>query len=234
MTNKPHSPVKLLPDPHDPAKKAVEIQATPYSGLIDASGDVGSVAQKQLDLLMAENDKLRTTNNELEKDKEIMENQLYDFGKRNEDLMTVNQYLRAQYSKARDNLYALRQEFVNPSSASAPPVGRHQEAMHRQDPLTYTVSYAGAPPTEPRFPARLMDYPPVQDMPLLELEKGGPRKNTRQQPRAPSDEENYSPVMPVAKPTQAQGQLGASVDEGNLSSPLGTEISLTISDGMEY
>ena len=231
-------------------------EATPSSssneGFITALDVVQAVHQKQLDLVLAENDKLKAANDVLGKELEAREKvieereiEICDLGRRNEGLSTIVRRYRAQYHKTCDSL--LKQPLSNPPSASAPPAARYQEAEHRRASLTYTLSSTEAPPTEPRLLAGVLDgtssavlgtqahetdhafrvkghrsfagpYPSIQGTSIFPL----------------SDEENSPHDVLAAEPTQTQSQLGASVDEGDVLSPLETEISLTISDDMEY
>ncbi|KAG2157278.1 hypothetical protein DEU56DRAFT_905932 [Suillus clintonianus] len=249
LTNKPQFPIELLPDSHKPSKKAAGNKATP--------NNVPSMDQEQLRLALAENEKLRVANAELKKDKAILENEICALARHNEDLVTMATSFRAQSRKTRNHLLALvGQGVVNPPSISAPPVGRHQEAMHRRGSLTGTISYTEAPHTQPRFLAQIMDgailhtqthetdhtfrigrrsvgrFPPIQDTLRHELETGGPRKDTAQQSRTPSDEENYPPEMLVAEPTRTQSQASVSDDdEGIFPSLLETETSSDDMDG---
>ncbi|KAG1827116.1 uncharacterized protein BJ212DRAFT_31327 [Suillus subaureus] len=204
LTNKPKFSVELLPDSHNPAKKAAGSQAV--------SNNVQSGLQKQLRQALAENEKLRVVNAKLEKDNEILEDKMCTIQRRNVELMTMAKSFRAQSRKTRDSLDALGQGPVNHPFASAPPIHRHQEGRGS---LTGVRSCTAVPPTQPRFLTRPMDrssstiigtqtqetghsfriehqsagrrHLPIQNMPHHELEMEGPCMDTTQQSYAPSE-----------------------------------------------
>jgi len=238
ITNKPRFPIESSSSSLSAVKKVVGIQV---------DDDTQIALQKQVDLALAENVRLKLANDALKKDREVIESEICDLQKRNEELTNVAQKHHAQFCRMRDRYNALKQESFYPSSTSPPLAARSQQGTHPR------AFYAEAPPTEPHVLVGLLNEPPPAALdtghsfqigmhrsfaaaPIQNMshhsrhpEKGGPRNDTAQQPCVPCDENSPR----VRDPSEARSQLGASV-EGNLPLPMETEISLTISDGTRY
>jgi hypothetical protein len=243
ITNKPRFPIESSSSSLSAVKKVVGIQV---------DDDTQIALQKQVDLALAENVRLKLANDVLKKDREVIESEICDLQKRNEELTNVAQKHHAQFRHMRDRYDVLQQEFFYPSSTSAPLAARSQQGTHPR------AFYAEAPPTEPHVLVGLLNEPPSAALgtqgydtghsfqigthrsfaaaPIQNMshhsrhpEKGGPRNDTVQQPCVPCDEN--SPRVP--DPFEARSHPSASV-EGDLPLPMETEISLTISDGTRY
>jgi hypothetical protein len=214
------------------------------------------VLHKQLDLVLAENDGLKVANDVLKKEREKLEDEISYLQERNEALITMAQGYHAQYHEMDDSYYIHQQELLNPFSASAL-LDIHQEANSPQDSHTYDLSCTEDLPTDPHVLAELFDKPSsaalgtqgydtdhalqigvqcsfagpsctIQDMSQPSRHQLEKDDSTMQQPCAPSEGNSPLEVL-VADPTAAQSIPSTSV--GNLPSPLGTEITFTLSRG---